>query len=659
LADSETDSVAEAGVFISYASQDATIANALVDALEREGLQCWVAPRDVTPGAQYADEIVRAINESDVLVLILSERSAASAHVGREIERASSKGRRIVSVRTDATPLPRALEYFLSESQWIDLESGGTEAAADKLVRAIRRHRDPGARSNTPIPAPPRTSPLAAVAPRRRPLLLAAIALCLLALAFLGGRAWLAQQNARTTTNAATSVVSEKSIAVLPFTDLSEKKDQEYFADGMAEEVRDLLARIPGLKVIGGTSSFQFKGANQDLRAIGSKLGAAYVVEGSVRRSQERVRVSAQLIDARDGAQRWSETYDRPSGDATQVQDEIAAALARALQVSVGADQQLARRRPKSDEAYDLYLRGRSAAQRDDAEGIDTAINYLQQALEIDPEYPDAAEALAHMYYWQACAAMVPSQVGYEQARRAAESALKRDPALGLAHAVLGGVHSDYDRDWKGADTEFKKALALAPHDGRVLMLTAQLPVALGELDVARRIYKHALDYDPLSTDNYWFLSWVELRAGNWAAAEAAARKTVEIAPDYVWGHAAIAFPLLMRGEREQALAEAKRETDPMIRLQALAIVYHALGRKAESDAALKELIAKGADREAFQIASVYAYRGERDPAFQWLDRAHDQRDPNLFLLLKNPFLSDLEHDPRYKAFLKKVNLPE
>jgi TolB-like protein len=648
-------------VFVSYASQDAAVANSIVEALERSGLRCWIAPRDVVPGTLYADGIVRAISGAKVFVLVLSEYSVASSHVGKEIERASSKRKPIIALRTDMAPLAPAFEYFLSESQWIDLGPGGTDAAAAKLVHAVRSHIDTHGNTEPRVESASPARGQAAPAFGKKWIVAGGVVAVSLALAYLVvDKFWLSKHvTTEQRTTAATNVVSDKSIAVLPFADMSEKKDQEYFADGMAEEILDLLAKVPSLTVIGRTSSFQFKGTNQDLHTIGTKLGAAYVLEGSVRRSNDRIRVTAQLIDARIGAHLWSDAYDRPAGDVLQVQDEIATGLARALQVSVGADRKQSRRRPKSDEAYDLYLRGLHAFGRADIDGIATAITYLQQALDIDPDFIDAAEVLADAFYWQANAGIVPSRVGYEQARRAAESVLKRDPALGLAHAVLGAIHSDYDRDWAGADLEFKRALALAPHDGKVVMLSAQLPVALGQLDSARRIYKQSLAYDPLSPDSYFFLSWVELRSGKWAEAETAARKTIEIAPAYEWGHAQVGFALLMRGDRAGALAEVDRETDPMIRQEGLALVYHALGRKNDSDAALRELTAEGADREAFEIASVYSYRGERDEALKWLDRAYAQRDPNLFFVKWNPFLKNLEADSRFKAFLTKINLPE
>jgi TolB-like protein len=348
-------------VFVSYASQDTAVAKAIVTAIERQGLKCWIAPRDVVPGTLYADEIVKAINEATVVVLVLSEQAVASAHVGKEIERASSKRRPIIALHTDSAPLTRAFEYFLSESQWIEIGPVGIEAASEKLVAAARRHVEstaataPGVEtlvadgSKPDVHCDPRAPDTKSAASSRTRIIMAAfVTVVLVALGYavveklrLSKDRTTTQREGATSSSAMTSaaaVVNEKSIAVLPFTDLSEKRDQEYFADGMAEEVLNLLSQIPGLTVTGRTSSFQFKGANQDLRVVGKTLGVTYVLEGSVRRSLDRLRVTAQLIDTRNGTHRWSETYDRPVADTLQVQDDIAASLVRALEVAVGAN---------------------------------------------------------------------------------------------------------------------------------------------------------------------------------------------------------------------------------------------------------------------------------------------------------------------------------
>jgi hypothetical protein len=275
-------------VFIKYASHDTAVAQKVCSALEGAGFPCWMAPRDVVPGMLYADGIVHAINESTILVLILSESAVASARVGKELERASSKRHPIIALRTDPAPLTPAFEYFLSESQWIDVGAGGTDAAIASLVGAVRQHLLLGA-SATPIPSRPAHVIKHPAATSRRTWVIAA-AVIVLALAgtyFIGYKIWLRSQSVSAVRVGAgpSETVSDKSIAVLPFTDMSEKHDQEYFGDGMAEEILDLLAKVPGLAIIGLTSSFQFKGKSEDLRTIGAKLNAAYVLEGSVRNS--------------------------------------------------------------------------------------------------------------------------------------------------------------------------------------------------------------------------------------------------------------------------------------------------------------------------------------------------------------------------------------
>jgi hypothetical protein len=274
-------------VFISYASQDAAVAGALVEALERHGVGCWIAPRDVKAGALYADAIARAISGAKAFVLVLSESAIASSHVGKEIERASSKKRPIIALRIDAAPLTPALEYFLSESQWVEAHPGSMEAAYAKLIDDIRDPARTAPRNTPAVPLEVSAATPRAAHPKLRFnwILLAAGAVFVVA-ALLVYKFWISSHVAQEKPVATTSLapaasvpvqptLSEKSIAVLPFTDMSADKDQEYFADGLSEEILNLLATVPTLRVIGRTSSFQFKGKNDDLRAIGAKLSAA------------------------------------------------------------------------------------------------------------------------------------------------------------------------------------------------------------------------------------------------------------------------------------------------------------------------------------------------------------------------------------------------
>jgi len=648
-------------VFVSYASQDATTANSVVEALERQGIRCWIAPRDVTPGSQYADEIVGAINDSKVLVLVLSEHAVASSHVGKEIERASSKRRRIIALRTDAAALTRALEYFLSESQWIDASALGMQAALAKLAQSVGQALSAPSQ-DLHVPGPgfvtsevPATKRLTRA---RRVTLAAVIFFAFVASVALGVYFWPSKHpEAQSTVTAA--VISDKSIAVLPFADMSQKKDQEYFGDGMAEAILDLLAKIPGLTVIGRTSSFQFKGKNEDLRTIGTKLNAAYVLEGSVRNSGDQVRITAQLINTQSGAHEWSETYDRPVGDILKLQDAIAVGVARELQLTLASDHLPSRATLKDPDVYDLLLRGRHAFDRFDNEGFTEAAALFQRALDRDPKSADAAAELAFAYEAQAEWGFLAPTAAFEQARRLTATALRLDPTNARAHYVLGFLHTVYDWDWPAAEREFQRVAALAPGSADGLIGQALVSRTLGRWDDALRQSKAGIAQDPLSPDGFAILMKIQWSRGNYLEAEAAARRVLGIRPTYGNGHFYLGLVLLARGDREAALREMQQETSDNAQQEGLAIAYHALGRKAESDAALARMLKQREDKDAFGIAEVYAFRGQPDEAMQWLDRAFAQKDVRLYRINIELPLKSLEADPRFKALLRKMNLPE
>ena len=660
-------------VFISYASQDAAVAGALVDALERHGVRCWIAPRDVKAGAHYADAIVRAISGAKAFVLVLSESAIASSHVGKEIERASSKKRPVIALRIDAAPLTPALEYFLSESQWVEAQTGSMEAAYAKLIDDIR---DPARTAPRHTPAVPlevsaATARAAHAKLRFNWILLAVGTVFVVALAaLLVDKFWISSHVAQEKPVATTSLapaagvparptISEKSVAVLPFADMSEKKDQEYFADGLSEEILNLLAGIPTLRVIGRTSSFQFKGKNDDLRAIGAKLSAAYVLEGSVRRSGDRVRVTAELIGTHDGVRRWSNSYDHPFGDVLKLQGELATAVARALDITVGSDSLLSHYALRNPEAYDLYLRGQYASDRVDREGFETAANYFQQALDLDPSFAAAATRVGQIRILQAEFGFAPVVESYERARRSLETAIRLDPKSGEAHAWLGWVHTAFDWDWQAADAEMKEALRLWPHDPTVRFCAARLSEAVGHLDEAIHQLTSVIARDPLDPGANNVLSGLYARAGRLAEAEATERRVLELSPTYASAPYNLALVLLALGRRDDALKVMQQAREPADRAQGLALIYYALGRKADSNAQLATLTREHASDDAFGIAEAHAYRGEIDEAFRWLDRAYAQKDPQLYIVKGDPLLKNLEQDLRYKAFLRKMKLPE
>jgi TolB-like protein/Tfp pilus assembly protein PilF len=449
-----------------------------------------------------------------------------------------------------------------------------------------------------------------------------------------------------------------RSIAVLPFLDLSEKKDQDYIADGMAEELLDLLAKIRGLRVIGRTSSFQFKGKGEDLRTIGRTLGATYVVEGSLRKVGERLRVTAQLIGSTDGSHLWSETYDERSGDAFKMQDQIASGIVRALQVTVGADDLQPRPALNNTEAYDLYLRGRYASDRFDRAGLETAISYFQQALELEPSFIRAAEWLA-MSQETACEkGFVPVRECYETARVSTERVLNLNPNSGLMLSLRALIHAIYDWDWAAATEDAKRARALEPRNSLVLVNVAQVYAGLGRWDEAARLLTASVALDPLFPGAYQWLGYMRERTGRLVEAEAAHRKVLDISPTYAYAHFSVGWTLLAQGKAEAALAEMQQETPDGNRDEGLAIVYYAMGRRAASDAALARYT-KDYPNDAVGIAEAHAYRGEADQAFAWLNLAYEQKHNWLYMIKGNSFLKSIEPDPRYRRFLRKMNMLE
>jgi TolB-like protein/Tfp pilus assembly protein PilF len=452
--------------------------------------------------------------------------------------------------------------------------------------------------------------------------------------------------------------MTDRSIAVLPFVDMSEKQDQGYFADGMAEEVVNLLTRVPGIRVIGRTACSQFKGKSEDLRRIGSVLGAAYAVEGSVRRSGNRLRVTAQLIGTQDGSHLWSGSYDKDFDEVIKIQDQIAAGLVRALQVAVGVDLP-SRPMLKNALGYDLYQRGRQALDRFDKVGFESAAGYFEQALALDPTALRAAESLALVHIYIAEWGYAPPREGFERARTSCERVLKLDPMSGMAHAQLAFIYAIYDWDWAAAVGEVQRALALDPRDPGILVTAGIIHLALDRLDQAAGFFNAASALDPLGAISHGEFGTIYYRSGRLAEAEAEFRRALEISPTFLWAHWSLGTVLLTAGRLDAALAQMQQATPDCGSDAGLALVYHAMKRNAESDAALARATKADAGRWAYGIAEVHAYRGEIDRAFTWLDRAYRQKDVVLYRIKGDPLLRKLEPDARYRTFLRKMKLPE
>jgi TolB-like protein/DNA-binding winged helix-turn-helix (wHTH) protein len=450
----------------------------------------------------------------------------------------------------------------------------------------------------------------------------------------------------------------DKSIAVLPFLDLSEKQDQEYFAEGLAEELLDVLANVPGLRVIGRTSSFQFKNKNEDVQRIGAKLGAAYVVEGSVRRVGDHVRIAVQLIRAADGAHQWSETYDRNVSDTLQLEAQLAASLGRALQLSVASNVAPSSHDASNREANDHYLRGLHALDTYTRAGTEEAANQFEAAIALDPQFTAAYLSLAKTDYTEAEFGFVPPEVGFPQANEKAVKALNLNPQSAVAHALLARVAMFYTWDWEEAQRESDASLTWGPQNPFGLLAAADLAAILGNFERSERLLRASLVSDPLNPEAHFVLGEALLAVGRVDEAEAEVRRCLAISPNYAFGHFFLAYILSLRG-REESVAECQREAPEGGQSICLAGAYDRLGRRKEADAALKAAIREYAGNEAFWIATVFADRRQDTEAFEWLDRAYRQKDPAVEYIKVTPDFSPLKGDPRYKAFIDRMHLPE
>jgi len=448
---------------------------------------------------------------------------------------------------------------------------------------------------------------------------------------------------------------TDKSIAVLPFLDLSEAKDQGYFADGLSEELIDLLAQIQSLEVIARTSSFYFKGKDVSIPEIAAKLGVAHVLEGSVRRSGETVRVTAQLIRADTGVHLWSQTYDRDMKDIFQVQDEIASAVVAALKLKLLPAQQVVDPyRSDIAEAYNQYLLGREFGRRGDLPNIERAVGAYRKATTLDAQYAVAYVGLA--FAETLMANYTQDASGFERARDAVERALRLAPQLADAYRARASLRLE-TLDFAGARADGEKALTLAPGDSRVQSLYGVGLAAFGRLPEAIAAMDRAVGLDPLHSFAWANLGLFLTVNGDYPAARGALDRALAINPDDFASHLALAQLDLLEGRLEDARREYEQHGGEALRRMGDAMIEHALGHERESQLALKELIAKHAKDMAYQVGDVYAWLGDNDKAFEWLGRAYEQRDSGLNGVQYDPLLTHLHDDPRYQALLRKLQL--
>jgi TolB-like protein/cytochrome c-type biogenesis protein CcmH/NrfG len=511
----------------------------------------------------------------------------------------------------------------------------------------------PSARSRK-IPIEP---PVPRDARHLRPWVIPAIAAIVLAVAAAAAWfAWRAKEGPEPESlTPAAAAPEHHSIAVLAFADMSENKDQEYLSDGIAEELLNLLARIPELRVTARTSAFAFKGRNLEIPEIARRLDVAHILQGSVRKAGNQVRVTVQLIEAGSDSQLWSETYDRTLDDIFAIQDEIAADVVTKLEVELLAALPVVEETDPG--AYALILQARHLIRLANVEGYEKAVDLLRQALALNPDSAVAWAELAQAYFRQADRGLRPLDEGYRLAREAANKALNIDPDSAPAYARLSWVAMFYDHDLAAAARYLERALRLQPSNTSFIGVAAILARNLGRVDEAIALNEYLAAHDPVNPRGHGNLGNAYYSAGRLDEAIDSWRSALALSPGRIGAHGLIGAALLLQGEPEAALEAIEREPLEVFRLLGLVPVHHARGKRAESDAALNELIEKYERDSAYNIAHAVAYRGEVDRAFDWLNKAVEYSDPGLSNIVTEPLFVNLYSDPRWLSFLRKIGM--
>jgi TolB-like protein/Tfp pilus assembly protein PilF len=457
----------------------------------------------------------------------------------------------------------------------------------------------------------------------------------------------------------AASALAEKSIAVLPLLNENGNPSDEYFSDGLSEELIAALAQVKGLKVIGRSSSFRFKDQKEDSKVIGERLGVSTLLEGTVRKQGDRVRIVAELVNAADGSELWSRTFDRQLKDIFAVQAEIADAVATSLELTfLNASDTRGRNGPTKDvEAHNAYLQGHFYFQRRSLEDYLKAVSFFDRAIHLDSEYALAYAERSEAWTWIGDLKSEKRKERWSKAARDSERAVAIEPQLAEAHAALGWVR--FFAEWRFDEGlhEVRRAQQLAPWNPTANDLLARVVVYLGKFEEAEKLATQAVERDPLAYQARASLARLLFVQGKLNEADASARKAAELLPTAAGNHRWQVFVAIQRGNGEVALREAELEPDERYRRFELALAYHARGDKSAANAALSELIARDRDVMAYQIAEVYSSRGETDKAFEWLQVSLDNHDTGLLSVLIDPLMRGLRRDPRYNTLLVRVGL--
>lgn len=451
------------------------------------------------------------------------------------------------------------------------------------------------------------------------------------------------------------SDIPENSIAVLPFINLSDDPGNEYFSEGISEEILNSLAQVPSFRVVGRTSSFAFKNRIEDLREIGKILNVSHVLEGSIRKSGRKTRITAQLIKTADGFHLWSETFDRDLDDIFAVQDEIAAAVAGALKLRMlGVPHKVQETEP---EAYSLYLQALFFYKFHALDSVEKALGLFKKATEVDPEYAPAWVGVAEAYWSLMSLGVFKKSDCIEPALNANSRALEIDPGLADAHVCMARLCASFQQDWETAQSAMNRAQQLAPGSAKVLLQAGHLASNIGNFEESVDLLKHALSLDPLYTTTHIWLSMSYIPLGRFQEAREILLRALNLNPERPVAHMLLGKILLLQGKYREGHKQMELEPEGFWRQFGLALSLHSLKRFEKADATLQAMIEAYTHEGPFQIAEIHGHRGQIDEAFHWLDIALDEHDNGLNELLVSPSLTALHGDPRWAAYVKKMGL--
>ena len=667
-------------VFLSYASQDAQAAEKICAALRAAGIEVFLDQSELRGGDAWDQKIRREIQDCALFIAVISANTA-SRHEGYfRLEWDLADQRTHMIARSRAFVVPVCLDLTTQAAadvpesfnrvQWTRLPGGETPPA---FVERIKHLLAPGL-----SPSSARSGAAEALRkPMRahwwlKPVPIATMAMLLAAFGYLvANRLVLSKRgvevSAAPTGLSAPPAVTDfnpppHSIAVLPFTNMSGNKDQEYFSDGLSEEILNSLVRINELQVAARTSAFSFKGKDTDIGTIARKLNVGAVLEGSVRRSAHTVRITAQLINALTGFHLWSQTYDRDLGDVLKLQTEIATSVASALQVALLGDvaAKVELGGTSNPAAFDAYLRGaKGGSSIRDPKDLPAAIASYTEAIRWDPHYALAFAARSIALSDLAAEAETAAAVreGYAKAEADARQALELAPDLGQAHLALAYV-LDNTLHFTQANTEYERALALAPGNAELLRLSGTFTTLMGHLDAGVAATRRAIVLDPLARKSYSSLGRALYFARRYEESLAAYAETISLDPDLNESYGDRGLNFYGLGDLEPARATCETKPDYWRSQQCLALVYYKLGRHVDAEAELSKLKAAGGDTSAYQYATIYAQWGDRAKALEWLEVAWRLRDPGLEELKTDPLVDPLRQEPRFQAIESALKFP-